>query len=354
MGAQANDWGWPDARTGKCAAFSGRIDENVETQPGIDYHSPLSDADVGVNVAQGGPADSQLAGMPGSVMTGSSPELDRLNWLARESFERVQEPTMQVARDLRDPIKVLGRSRQAMDWQEFERRKQELHACAVRIWEYWLARRQLPYISRSEYNELFRPFVQMLVSYFREMGWHHSAEAYAKYLNVEPVNTDIVRIPFSEVKALMMDIPEVQDVFTKRRTEAKRYACTQPFSNPQPKTLGKVEMPDEWGPYAQHVDVGLVLGHFAVSARVAPRGPQGPMRMAWQLYFEVTAESARFDFDDPAKTLRLPRRVGIGLYTEVPAVIFWAAEVYTGAAQPYPVYSHEFSEIFICKCERVK
>ena len=35
---------------------------------------------------------------------------------------------------------------------------------------------------------------------------------------------------------------------------------------------------------------------------------------------------------------------------QVPAVIFWAAEKYTGAVQPFPVYSHELSEIFVCEC----
>ena len=282
-------------------------------------------------------------------------EDDRLDRLARQNFERVQEPTMQVALDLGDPGKVFWRSGKAMDWQEFERRKQTLYRYAMEIKRYDDRGRKPPEpsISSARYNQLFRAFVRMMVSYFREMKWHHSAEAYAKYLEIQPVNTDIVRIPFSKVKALMMDIPEVQDVFARWRAEAKRYACSQPFFNPQPKPLGKVQIPEHRAAYAQHVDVGLVLGHFAVSARVAPRGSQGPMRMAWQLYFEVTAESARFDFDDPNKKLPVPRRVGVALHTEVPAVIFWAAETYTGGAQPYPVYSHEFSEIFICECERV-
>lgn len=245
--------------------------------------------------------------------------------------------------------------RSDIDWQEFERLKRDLYNYAMQIEAYQLHNGPKPAVSADQYNQLFTRFVGLMVTYFRKRGWEHAAQAYEKYLHVEApaINTDVVSIPFSEVKEHIMAIPSVRNIFDDWRTEAERYARSQPCDYPQAMPLGAVEVPADLWYYRRHLELGLTLGHYAVSARVAPRGRAALGKMKWQLYFEVSSESAKFDFSEPdIPPLPVPRRWR--LPTFVPAVIFWAAETYTGGAEPFKVFCHEFSEIFVCDCAEME
>jgi len=251
-------------------------------------------------------------------------------------------------------LKKLLRTKDIVNWAWLEK---EIDALTGMVPRTWIASKNPEAFGgrlRREYDDRFEAVVRALVKYFGANEWEYAAEAYGMYLKVQDKNTDVLSLPFSKVRAHIADIPSVRGVFDDWREEAIAYARSQLCDNPQGKYLGQVEVPPNPDYYWKHIDLGLVLGHYAVSARVAPRGKVAGGKMKWQLYFEVTPESARFDFDNPAKTLPVPRWVLGDLVSEIPAVVFWTAERATGKVQPFPVYSHELDETFVCDCVRSK
>ena len=424
MGTRKNEWGWPDVRTGECAALSGRMDRYEEQEDDvmaelaawdpmgrgerrndgfggdvplpatltdadvgvnvvrgsrheeqdIGNHGPLTDADVGVNVYRGSRGD-EGGGIPEYVVRGSSVGDEWLDALMREDLTQPEQDGNGNVRLCQAGVegdsafggatasseahatKTVLHSGNDMDWDDFEWRKATLLKHAQEIRAYVEGRGPEPTISSARYNQLFKTFVKLVVSYFRKRRWERAADAYEKYLNVEVRNTDVGRFPFAEVKDHIKHTPAVQSMFADWRKQAMRYARSQPCDDPQPEPLDTVIVPVSELAYARHIELGLILGHYAVSARVAPRGSAGVGKMKWQLYFEVTPESARFDFSDPdAIALPIPRvaaEVNPAL-TRAPAVIFWAAETWSRGAEAFPVYSHELSEEFVCECSQRK
>jgi len=372
------DWDWPDEGSSGIIYSDDPQEQELfaelEAWDPRDANSPLSLKKPG----HAEPFDRTLAddGLPGP-----SPKIPfaGVDWseLDGDADEPSKHTRLAFDWDRLPSGPPLYSARADRDWRELEELKRELYSHAVQIEAYKLHNGPKPAISADQYNQLFTRFVRLMVAYFRERGWQHAAEAYEKYLHVEAprTNTDVVSIPFSQVKEHIMDTPSVRNIFSDWRTQAERYARSQPCDYPEAKTFEDVvEVPVYMPAYAKHVDIGLVLGHYAVSARVAPRGRATLGKMKWQLYFEVTPKSAKFDFTEPGKSLPVPRlslkqaprallhatweldprKLAPAILTEVPAVIFWAAETYSGGAEPFKVYSHELSEVFVCDCAEME
>ena len=298
-----------------------------------------------------------------------------VDWSELEDGDGEEGEDMRVAFKWGDIAPPGLRSSRVMNWPDFELRVKELHGYANAIREHEEQGKPKPSIEYGTYNDLFEELVRSMVAYFDYMGWHYSEEGYAEYLEVQGPgkNTDQVRVDFAELERYLGHLVENPNVLKERRQAAWEWARSQ-----EPEGTAKYEedFPAVVSPsweglpwyeklpiqkrYLRNPDLGILLGHFTVTTRIASvtqaererRHLREPAdgKIWWRSYQEVTAGSARLDFsraDDPPLRIPVYTQMGgqgevcFGRTVEVPCVIFYVAERYTGGAEALPVHSHE-------------